>query len=898
MYTHFLRQFYPEILNGDVENIISSSFLDESEYSCDLFYIDGELLAQKFAEDYSRWHASKSFYGVDNHYLPFNNIELSEEIIDEEPELESIDEEEYVNSLVSLFRARNWFHIGEWYLAERTYREAIYLGDKNLDEIFVLTALKDLALNYLIGEDYQQTLNTLKLIPPNVILPVNSSHWLFTLELMAHAYLEQWSEISRIKEERKNFRTLYDNIDARAEDIYKYLVTYKNTGPKLQKWKALWEKVSHILSEAPSVRSNDKSKPDFKQEEAVKYRGGNLLILAGAGSGKTKTLTERAISFLSDIPPERLMVVTFTKKAAKEILERVYAQVPSSLHQKLKLAWIGTIHSVCWRVLMENPSRANLLPGWSVLDMADSLQTIKNIASSFNVYGDTSKEIYQLYSYARNADLDWRELVGTMRFPSVKNEITTGKVIEVYKRRCTKSNRVDFDDLQCRAVEILEKNPEVREMYRQRFKAILVDEYQDTNVIQEKFLKLLHTNNITVVGDDAQSIYGFRAATVENILNFTARFNAHIITLGTNYRSSPEIVDLSNEIIAHNPRQLHKSISSNKKHGNKPILLYMSTMSQEAKEICHRISQFLSDGWEPEGIAVLFRATRQVAALQLALQEAGIPYKLTGGEDFFSLEHIKIVLDLLRLLINPDDSIALSAVQNLLRFSSQRTIEEMERKADEKQVSFWSSVDDTFTVNQNINDERFSSLREFGHVLKELSAFSTSSESVSMTLTKVIDSFSEDFEDKFRNNWEEVIADFNILTDIASNFSSLTDFLNTLSLEHFQEGQPSPDIHPISLSTVHSAKGLEWDIVFVIGLVDFWFPSQLTIKQTGTDEEERRLFYVAVTRAKTELSLSTYESSPNPYGTMMRQTVSRFINELPDRLVNRVHLFEDSDDFV
>lgn len=192
------------------------------------------MLAKKFAEDFSRWHYSTSFYGVDYNFTPFYVDEFSTEIVDHGPSSFFLTNQEYINSLVSLFRARNWFNIGEWYLAERTYREALYWGDKNQDGFFVLTALIDLAHNFLVGEDYKQTLKTINLIPRNIILPIDSSHSLFTLELMAHAYQEQWDEISRIKEERKNFRTLYDNINTITEDIYKYLAPYKNTEVKLK----------------------------------------------------------------------------------------------------------------------------------------------------------------------------------------------------------------------------------------------------------------------------------------------------------------------------------------------------------------------------------------------------------------------------------------------------------------------------------------------------------------------------------------------------------------------------------------------------------------------------------------------------------------------------------------
>ncbi|NLN69409.1 MAG: ATP-dependent helicase [Chloroflexi bacterium] len=625
---------------------------------------------------------------------------------------------------------------------------------------------------------------------------------------------------------------------------------------------------------------------DPNQEKAINYRGGNLLILAGAGSGKTRTLTNRAISLLNEIVPESIMVVTFTKKAAKEIKQRIESQASASLFQSLKLAWIGTFHSVCWRILIENPGLVNLQKGWSVLDNADSLLTMQRASQPFGIDAHTSKEIFSLYSYSRNAKLDWRELYGSNRFPLHKkiDTNTLSRIIDIYRRRCKRSNRVDFDDLQCFSVDILEKFQDVRHEYQKRFKAILVDEYQDTNVIQEEFLSLLDMNNITVVGDDAQSIYGFRAATVDNILNFESRFNAEKIILGRNYRSSEEIVELSNVIISNNPNQFRKSIHSKKGSHHKPNLLYARTMDQEANYVVERIKQYISLGIKPEEIAVLFRATRLVATIQIKLKEAGIPYILTGGEDFFNLSHIKAVLDMLRLMVNPEDWIALSSIQNLVGFSSEKTILDIEQVAEERQLSFWDVLDDISLPTLSYQKDDISSLNQFHIVLKELAQYSNSSEAVSDTIVRVIEILYNDLRRKFYNTWADVEADFTILNDIASSFSSLPDFVNTLALQQFQEEQHPPDSYPISLSTVHSAKGLEWQVVFIIGLVDYWFPSQLTIQQTGTDEEERRLFYVAVTRSKEELFLTTYASSPNPYGKMKSQTVSRFLEELPNHL--------------
>ncbi|MBN1618393.1 ATP-dependent helicase [Candidatus Dojkabacteria bacterium] len=890
MDAYFLRQFYPELMGGDIETIISKSFTTESEYNSHFFWIKGSLLAKKFSEDYFRWKYSTSFVGIEESYNPFRYTNLFKgevnELFDKEPDNQSND---WINSLVSLFRAWNWFSIGEWFIAEGCFRETIYQGDKNFDTALVLTTLEDLALNYLIGGNFQETLNTINKIPADIKFPEKDTlqDRFLTLELMALAYKDDWEKIKKIKEERRVVQPLYPKTNGVVEGVFNFLIQYKKTESKLKEWNFLWEKTNEILNQKLNNIFYNKIEMDSNQEKAVNYRKGNLLILAGAGSGKTRTLTNRAISLLNEIPPESLMVVTFTKKAANEIKNRITSQVSPSIHNKLKLAWIGTIHSVCWRILMENPGLANLQPGWSVLDSSDSLLTIKRAAIPYNIDEYTLKNIFQLYSYSRNANVGWRELVGSQRYPSTKKVHieTISRIIQTYQRRCRRSNRVDFDDLQCYAVEILEQYQDVRNMYQRRFKAILVDEYQDTNVIQEKFLRLLDTNNITVVGDDAQSIYGFRAATVENILNFNSRFNGEIITLGKNYRSTKEIVEISNEIIANNPKQFQKTICSDRGSGNKPRLYSARTRAQEAEYVVSQIKYFLNLGMKPEKIAVLFRATQLVASLEIELKEAGIPFILTGGEDFFSLSHIKFILDMIRLVLNPEDSIALSSIQSLIGFSNEDTIEKIEQISEDKQLSFWDILDDVPKPNLPYRKDDISSLIKFRGVLSELSTLSNASDDVSEIILRTIEILNPYLKTKFHNTWEKVEEDFIILADIASNFSSLADFINTLSLDQFQEEQNPPDFHPINLSTMHSAKGLEWDVVFIIGLVEFWFPLKWAIEETGSDEEERRLFYVAVTRAKSELFLTTYASSPNRYGRIMSQDMSRFLRELPKNLL-------------
>lgn len=620
---------------------------------------------------------------------------------------------------------------------------------------------------------------------------------------------------------------------------------------------------------------------DPDQLDAVNHRGSNLLIIAGAGSGKTHTLTHRAISLLKEIDPENLMVVTFTKKAAQEIYTRISENAPDAFRKYLKKAWIGTIHSMCWRMLKENGDSVGLQPNWSVIDMPDAERVMRLSAKPYGYTSDDSKNIYQLYSFSRNSMTDWKQWTNTERFGYIRNPEKIGNSIDSFRRRCAKCNRVDFDDLQVLALKLLRENPDIRNGYQNRFQVIMVDEYQDTNRIQAAIFELLigNHNKITVVGDDSQSIYGFRAATVENILNFEEKFSAERITIKTNYRSTPEIVTLANASIKNNKNQIHKDIRSNSPTNKKPVFYQGPNPGAEARFITNRIRELLDEGTKIEDIAVLFRATKQVAQLEVELKRAEIPYILVGGEDFFTLEHIKLILNMARLLINPDDSISLASLQDLIGFSSSMTLEETEAKAEISQLSFWDLVDESATRAPTYSRLEYQSLLDFRKEIEGIRKSIIAGRSITPIITAIIKFLEGPFKRKFAHIWEEVVDDLAILQTIAAPYNSLQDFLNTVSLQQFVEDDSQSG--KLLLSTIHSAKGLEWGTVFVIGLVEFWFPLNWAIKQTGTDEEERRLFYVAVTRAKKLLFLTSYSQAVNQYGNSKQQQLSRFVQELP-----------------
>lgn len=621
---------------------------------------------------------------------------------------------------------------------------------------------------------------------------------------------------------------------------------------------------------------------DSAQSKAVRHRGTNLLIIAGAGSGKTRTLTYRVASLLHDIPPENMMVVTFTNKAADEIRKRIQNYVSVDV----KRLWMGTFHSICRRILLQDGAAIGLAPNWNILDASDS-QRIMQIGGA--PLRAKPEDVLRLYNYARNSMQDWRELVGSPRFSDVEDFEAAGRLIRLYSQRCRRNSRVDFDDLLCLVEQLFTKRPDIRDKYRARFKAILVDEYQDTSRVQGRILELLASNdNITVVGDDAQAIYGFRAATVENILEFAERFKpTTVIKLETNYRSTPQIIALSNDSIRHNKRQAPKTMRAIKPAGPLPEVVSAASPEQEATFIVDRVLEFARRGVGLDDIAVLARARRQVAELELQLSQADIPYKVVGGTDFFGLEHVKVVIDFARLLINAEDTIALSAVCQLSSFTTMAALEAAERLSEESSRTLWDAAVTLAEQNRPGQSQAYNALLDFGRHLDEFKISVEDKPSHEVLVAIIEHELGSHLKKKHGPRWNEIAEDLTVLINIASHYSSLRDMVDQIALDRFEESNvPQNSNHPIygqevlTLSTVHSAKGLEWHTVFVVGLVEFWFPLNYAIQAEGNAEEERRLFYVAVTRAERELYLLHYEQSLDYYGRLHDQTQSRFLREL------------------
>ena len=608
--------------------------------------------------------------------------------------------------------------------------------------------------------------------------------------------------------------------------------------------------------------------PDLNhsQVEARDHFGSNLLILAGAGAGKTETIAARALNIAGLEGSTGLTLITFTKKAALSLKER-FEQVHGTNHN----AFIGTFHSLCWRIILEFGYRLGIDASWTIMDQEDSIRLMK-----MNSSGVDANECLKVLSYSRNSNITVDDAINEPRFANFQNNRDLIiQATEIYSKKTKLNKRLDFDTLLTTANKLITDFPDIKEIVNTRFKYILVDEYQDTSFLQFKLLENLNTGkNITVVGDDAQSIYSFRAARIQNILEFESQFLASRVILNINYRCPKKIFDMAEASLRFNQQRLDREINAAILEGSSPFLIEASDQSKEAERVGKEINRLIDNEVLPNKICVLYRANRLSLPLQQTLKNMGIKFTLPDEDDFFSLPHIKSVMNVLRLVNEPEDRVALSAVFDLLSPNNLAEFNSLDRNAELRQTSFWDVIEEN------------NPLRYLGPKLVEIKTNDNENIPVVESLGLVI-SFLEDSLKKLSGGgsiWQLWLADLAILQTLAQPFSSLNDFLSSIQTQNLTRN--SEEENSVLFNSIHSAKGLEWDYVFVIGLVEFWFPMKLAITDQGNDEEERRLFYVASTRARKELYLSTFSRNVNPYGRVMDQQISRFLNEVKSHLIN------------
>ena len=624
----------------------------------------------------------------------------------------------------------------------------------------------------------------------------------------------------------------------------------------------------------------DLSTLNDKQKEAVQWGNGPLLVLAGAGSGKTRVLTTRLAYLVNEkgVNPYNILAITFTNKAAKEMKERSYKMLGSSAYQMQ----ISTFHSLGLLLVRENYEKLGFDKNFTILDSDDSLTIIKKILKDMNldpkVYNP--RAIRNKISSAKNELMDSNYY---SRFANSEYEEIVLAVFRKYEEKVFKNNSVDFDDLLLLPIKLFKKYPEVLEKYQERFKYILVDEYQDTNEAQYILIKMLSEKykNICVVGDLDQSIYGFRGANFRNILNFEKDYpEAKVILLEENYRSTGNILNVANDIIKHNKQRKEKNLWT--RNDNGPKIRYHRAYDEkdEAYYVMEEIKKLIISGEDKSNIAVLYRTNAQSRNMEEALLRENIPYKVVGSFYFYNRKEIKDLISYLKLIYNSNDDVSLMRVINVpKRQIGPKTIENLATKALEKGVSLYEAIDSGKEL-------------EFKKLIERLKK---ESENISLTeLTELIlveTGIRKELESSKTLEAEVRLENLEEFKSITKNFEenngviSLEEFLLEISLvSDIEEHKNNNDV--VTLMTVHSAKGLEFDHVFLIGLEEGLFPHSNCLDSSDEIEEERRLCYVAVTRAKKTLTLVNAQRRML-YGNTNCNPPSRFISEISDDYLDK-----------
>ena len=613
-----------------------------------------------------------------------------------------------------------------------------------------------------------------------------------------------------------------------------------------------------------------------EQYTVVTKADGPCLVIAGAGAGKTRVLTYRICYLLEQgIRPESILLTTFTNKASREMTERIAKTI--GFYPKGLLA--GTFHHVANRVLRKHGKEMGLSEQFTILDSEDSLRLIKKLVRELGSEDEDSVapgKIKQIISLAANKIENIRDVVN-VNFPQFCHYTARIENISAKYQKSKKAlNYMDYDDLMLSFLKLLKNHP-IGETLSRQFKYILVDEYHDTNKLQSLILyKLSKTHrNILVVGDDAQSIYSFRGATINNILQFSKIYpGADVFYLRTNYRSTPEILGLANNIISHNRIQFKKKLVSVRNTGIKPVLVRCLDAKEEAAFISQRIPQLVGAGISPTEIGILFRSRYQAAELEIALNKKGIPYVLRGGLRFFEQAHIKDVVAYFRICENFEDEIAWTRLLAMCEGVGKKTIQKLlDLISKSKNIEQFNKNIQSIKLYANTSNR----VKKLTDVLEKISSSQDSAQTIDLVLKSGYDEY---LESHYRDAVERG-EDLDVLKEISNSYETAHDFLAEVSLQENFKGEQSPRDKNIVLSTIHQAKGLEWQIVFIIGVCSNHFPHPLSTMDIASLEEERRILYVAATRAKEDLYISYYIKD---FYRHIPSTKSIFIREIQPEL--------------
>lgn len=629
-----------------------------------------------------------------------------------------------------------------------------------------------------------------------------------------------------------------------------------------------------------------------EQLAAVQADDGPVLIIAAAGTGKTRTLVYRVAWLVEKgVRGDNILLLTFTNKAAAEMMERARDRVGAEALQGM---WGGTFHSIANRILRLHADKRGYRTDYTIIDSDDQKSLMKTIYDELGHKGDKEfpkpQVLLSLFSLALNKEGDLSEMI-IDRFADQSVDVEAILKIQArYAERKKELNSMDFDDLLVEAVRMLEENEGPRDYYQQKFRYVMVDEFQDTNPVQSRFVDLLSggSNNLLVVGDDFQSIYGWRGADYRNILDFPEKFpEAQVFKLVTNYRSVPGILRVANQCIAGNPEQFQKELKAVRPEGPRPIVAKLNDGRHQAQYMANHFRMMRRAGYEWKDMAVLYRAHYHAMELQLELNREGIPYSITSGVRFFEQAHIKDVLCLLRLAQNPRDELAFVRLLCLLPGVGEKGARNLWGKLSRKFNPLAS--EDRKLLQQYIPKRGKPGWEPIHEALEQMEA-ETLTRNPGEMIFLFVDAFYEAYANNSFDNARQRMEDIHGMAEDCGNYENLEAFMNELALQTNLDETAVTDgeeNNVIRLGTIHQAKGLEFPVVAVLWCADGMFPSARSMEDGdgGGESEERRLFYVAATRAKDRLVMGMPQMRRQRDGGMVWYSPSRFITELGSGLL-------------
>ncbi|MGX7111392.1 ATP-dependent helicase [Gemella cuniculi] len=626
------------------------------------------------------------------------------------------------------------------------------------------------------------------------------------------------------------------------------------------------------------------------QLKAIVKTEGAVMVIAGAGSGKTRVLTNRIAYLISEknVIESNILAITFTNKAAKEMKERIYNLVGETS----KYIWINTFHSMCVRILRQHIELLGYSKNFTILDTSEQKTIIKNIVKDLNLSEDSyqANNVLKIISNSKNSMIDSCLMKEQSRFGFMKN---VAEVYHYYEKYLKKNSVLDFDDLMLKTIELFEKHPDVLNIYQNKFEYIHVDEYQDTNVIQYKLIKMLAAihKNICVVGDDDQSIYSWRGACSDNIINFEKDFNnVELIFLEQNYRSNSTILEAANAVIKNNTDRKEKALWSENEGGGKITVYAASNDKDETDDIAKKIQELKIQGINYKDVAILYRANYLSRSLENSCISFGIPYKLIGSLKFLQRQEIRDLLAYMNVIVNKNDEFSLRRIINVpKRGIGASSMEKIEDYANENELTLFEALKDidNIKVSKKITTnvklltnliEKYSSTEDYS--IEDLIVGIYKDSGYETMLKESADAYAE----SRIENISELVSSAKQFSNINDN---LIDFISEMSLTSDADDESEEDA--VILSTVHASKGLEYKVVFIMGLEENIFPSIRDAESSEDEknkmEEERRLAYVAITRAKEKLFLS-YSNRRMQFGSIKMNKRSRFLDEVPNKLMH------------